>query len=56
MERSNILGGNERKTCFEHKAKHCPFAFGAKTGRLQNKGFHPPHSYNLPVSKEGVFP
>ena len=30
MERSDILGGNERKTNFEQKAKHCPFAYGAK--------------------------
>ena len=37
MEHGDILGGNEHKTCFEHKAKHCPFAFAAKTGSLRAK-------------------
>ena len=37
MERSDILGGNERKTNFEQKAKHCPFAYGAKTGGLRKR-------------------
>ena len=33
-------GGNECKLCFEKKVKHCPFAYGAKTGgRRKNKSF-----------------